>query len=98
MAFPLIGAHEVKSSVPALKAVFDERAKRSVLLVHAVEKSANVTLLTENAAGTLHGTAVRFHISPPTAHYRPKTSQPQACVRAARMQTSKSSSSKGLLR
>jgi hypothetical protein len=51
--------------VSPLESFFDERAKHSVLLVEAIEESANVTALSEATASTLHGTAVRFHISPP---------------------------------
>jgi hypothetical protein len=65
MIFPQIGVHEVASSAAPLKTVFDKRAKHPVLLLHAIEESANVTVAAENAAGTLHGTAVRCHVSPP---------------------------------
>jgi hypothetical protein len=57
----------VEGFVPPLEALFDERAKHPVLLVHAVEESANVTVPAEIGAGTLHGTAVRCHFSPPAA-------------------------------
>src|SRR5260370_25540070 len=67
MVFPQLGVHEVESFVPLLEALFDERAKHPVLLVEAVEESANMTVLAETAAGTLHGTAVRSHVSPPAA-------------------------------
>jgi hypothetical protein len=56
-----MGRHEVASFVPPLKALFDERAKYPVFLVRAVEKSANVTVLTENALGASHGTAIYRH-------------------------------------
>src|SRR5437660_8363016 len=59
--------HDVEGLVPAVKALFDERAKHPVLLVEAVEESANVTVLAETAPGTAHGTAVRSHVSPPAA-------------------------------
>src|SRR6266851_7050407 len=59
--------HDVEGLVPAVKTVFDERAQYPVLLVHAVEESANVTVLAETAPGTSHRTAVCFHISPPAA-------------------------------
>jgi hypothetical protein len=55
----------VASFVALLKAVFNERAKHPVLLLHAVEESANVTVPAENAAGTPHGTPVGCHVSPP---------------------------------
>jgi hypothetical protein len=57
----------VEGLVSTVKSVFDERAQHPVLLVHAVEESANVTVLAETAPGTLHGSAVRCHISPPAA-------------------------------
>ncbi|MGB9644514.1 MAG: hypothetical protein WCB44_05195 [Stellaceae bacterium] len=38
-----------------------------MLLVEAVEESANMTVLAETAPGTLHGIAVRSHVSPPAA-------------------------------
>src|SRR5229473_8685223 len=59
--------HNVEGLVPPVEALFDERAKHSVLLVEAVEESANMTVLAETAPGTLHGTAVRSHVSPPAA-------------------------------
>src|SRR6266446_9053353 len=67
MVFPQLGIYEVDGFVPPLETLFDERAKHPVLLFHAVEKSANVTVLAETDPGTLHGTAVRSHISPPAA-------------------------------
>src|SRR5205823_5117340 len=67
MIFPQIGVHEVAGLVALLKAVFHERAKHPVLLVHAVEESANVTVPAEIAAGTLHGTPVPCHTPPPAA-------------------------------
>jgi hypothetical protein len=67
MIFPQIGVHEVARLVALLKAVFHERAKHPVLLVHAVEESTNVTVPAENAAGTLYGTLVGRHVSPPAA-------------------------------
>src|SRR5260370_30844965 len=60
-----LGVHDVEGLVPTVEAVFDERAQHPVLLVHAVEECANVTMLTETAPGTLHRAAVRCHISPP---------------------------------
>src|ERR1700758_1815916 len=55
----------MKGFVPTLEALFDERAKHSVLLVEIVEESANVTVLAETAPGTPQGAAVRFHVTPP---------------------------------
>src|SRR5437764_15402428 len=62
-----IRVHDVEGLVPAVKALFDERAKQPVLLVEAVEESGNMTMLAETAPGTLHGTAVRTHFLPPAA-------------------------------
>src|SRR5207253_3994564 len=64
MLFPELGINDVESFFPLLKAIFDERAKHSVLLVDAVEESANVTLPAENAPGKLNRMAVGCHISP----------------------------------
>src|SRR5207244_3425238 len=50
--------------IPSREAIFDERAKHSVLLVGAVEESANVTLPAEIAPGKLHGLSLGSHISP----------------------------------
>src|SRR4029077_3076572 len=57
-----LGVHDVEGFFPAVKAVFDKRAKHPVLLVDAVEESANVTLPAERTPGKLHGTALRSHI------------------------------------
>jgi hypothetical protein len=38
MVFPQLGVHDVESFVSLIKALFDERAKHSVLLVDAVEE------------------------------------------------------------
>src|SRR2546430_14279321 len=50
--------------IPSREAIFDERAKHSVLLVGAVEESANVTLPAEITPGKLHGLSLGSHISP----------------------------------
>src|SRR6266568_2188475 len=50
--------------IPSREAIFDERAKHSVLLVGAVEESANVTLPAKIAPGKLHGLSLGSHISP----------------------------------
>src|SRR6266446_6789577 len=62
-----LGVDDVEGFVSPVKALFDERAKHPVLVVEAVEESANVTVLAETAPGTLHRTAVCFHVSPPAA-------------------------------
>jgi hypothetical protein len=67
MVFPQLRVYVVEGFVPPLEALFDERAKHPVLLVEAVEESANMTVLAETASGTSHGPAVRSHVSPPAA-------------------------------
>jgi hypothetical protein len=54
----------MESFFSPLEAIFDERAKHPVLLVDAVEESANVTLPSEIASGKLHGMTLGCHISP----------------------------------
>src|SRR6266566_3422748 len=56
----------MESFFPPLEALFDERAKHPVLLVDAVEESANVTLPAEIASGELYRMTLDRHISP---HY-----------------------------
>jgi hypothetical protein len=45
-----------------VEAIFEERAKHPVLLVDAVEESANMTVPGEIASGKLHGMILGFHI------------------------------------
>src|SRR5712664_110014 len=54
----------MESFFPPLEALFDERAKHPVLLVDAVEESANVTLSAEIASGEMYGMTLACHISP----------------------------------
>src|SRR5258708_3671558 len=54
----------MESFFPPLKALFDERTKHPVLLVDAVEESANVTLPAEIASGEMYGMTLVCHISP----------------------------------
>src|ERR1700730_1226135 len=54
----------MESFFPPLEALFDKRAKHPVLLVNAVEESANVTLPAEIASGELYGMTLVCHISP----------------------------------
>jgi hypothetical protein len=65
MLFPFLRIHDVRSLVAPLEAIFEERAKHPVLLVDAVEESANVTLPAEMASGELYG-MIDSHISPHT--------------------------------
>jgi hypothetical protein len=59
-----LGSTKWRALSPPVKAFFDERAKHPVLLVDAVEKSADVTVTPETASGKLHQTVIGFHISP----------------------------------
>src|SRR5712664_2637957 len=54
----------MESFFPPIEALFDERAKHPVLLVDAVEESANVTLSAEIASGEMYGMTLVCHISP----------------------------------
>jgi hypothetical protein len=67
MVFPQLRVYDVKGFVPPFEALFDERAKHPMLLVEAVEESANMAVLAETATGTANGVAVRSHVSPPAA-------------------------------
>src|SRR4029077_3160277 len=62
-----LGVHDVKGFVSSVEALFYKRAKHPVLLVEAVEESANVTVLAESAAATTRGTAFCPHSPPPAA-------------------------------
>jgi hypothetical protein len=64
MLFPQFGVDEMESLVSPLEAVFDERAKHPVLLVRAVEESADVTVRAERTSGKLHGAVIGYHVSP----------------------------------
>jgi hypothetical protein len=63
MFFAELGVDEVESLVPPVEAVFEERTKDSILLVGAVEESANVTMPAEIASGELYG-MINGHTSP----------------------------------
>src|SRR5258708_39772246 len=43
MLFPLLRIHDVRSLFAPVEAIFEERAKHSVLLVNIVKESANMT-------------------------------------------------------
>jgi hypothetical protein len=64
MFFTSLGVDQMEGFIPPFEAIFEERAKHSVLLVGTVEESANVTLPAEIASGKLHGTTLDRHISP----------------------------------
>jgi hypothetical protein len=54
----------VEGFIPPVQAIFYKRVKHPVLLVGAVEESANMTLPGEIASGKLHGMTLGGHISP----------------------------------
>jgi hypothetical protein len=64
MVFPQLGVDEMESLIPLVEAVFDERAKDPVLLVDAVEESADVTVPAEHTSGKLHGAVGGYHKLP----------------------------------
>jgi hypothetical protein len=55
----------MKSPLAPLEPLFDERAKHLVLLVEAIEKSANVTLFAKHAISYVYGTFIASHGGPP---------------------------------
>jgi hypothetical protein len=55
----------MKSLVTPREPLFDERAKHPVLLVEAIEKSANVTLFAKHAISYVDGTFITSHDGPP---------------------------------
>jgi hypothetical protein len=65
MILPQLGIHDMKSLVAPLEPLFDERAKHPVLLVEAIEKSANVTLFAKQAISYVYGTFIASHGGPP---------------------------------
>jgi hypothetical protein len=52
----------MESLVPLIEAILDERAKHTMLLVHAVEERANVTMLPEGAPVKVHRMVVSCHV------------------------------------
>src|SRR5205807_1659100 len=64
MVLSLLGIDDVDAFLGPIEALLDERAKHPVLLLDAVEESANVTFPAENATGKLHGMFVGSHTSP----------------------------------
>jgi hypothetical protein len=65
MFFASRGINEVERFISPLEAVLHERVKHAVLLVHAVEERANVTMLAERASRNLLGIGGGIHLSPP---------------------------------
>jgi hypothetical protein len=65
MILPQLGIHDMKSLVAPRETLFDERAKHPVLLVEAIEKSANVTLFAKHAISYMDGTFIASHDGPP---------------------------------
>jgi hypothetical protein len=65
MILPQLGIHDMKSFLAPLEPLFDERAKHLVLLVEAIEKSANVTLFAKHAISYVYGTFIASHGGPP---------------------------------
>jgi hypothetical protein len=63
----------MKSLVAPLEPLFDERAKHPVLLVEAIEKSANVTCFAEHAISYVDGTFIASHDAPPREWILPPT-------------------------
>jgi hypothetical protein len=61
-----LGVDEMEGFVPLVEAVFDKRAKHTVLLVDAVEERANVAILAESVRRNPQRIVVGFHTSPPT--------------------------------
>jgi hypothetical protein len=55
----------MKGLVAAIEALLDEGAKHPVLLVEAIEKSANVTAFAKHAISDVDGTFVGLHGEPP---------------------------------
>jgi hypothetical protein len=53
MLFPPLWVNQMEGLVPSLEAILDERAKDTMLLIHAVEECAHVTMLAEGALGNL---------------------------------------------
>jgi hypothetical protein len=62
MFFPSLGINEMVGSVPLLETIPDERAKHAMLLVDAVEKRTNMTILAESTPSKLRGLRGGLHI------------------------------------
>jgi hypothetical protein len=63
---PKFGVDDMKGLLTPFKPLFDERTKHSVLLVEAIEKSANVRLFAKNAISYVDGTFMELHDGPPS--------------------------------
>jgi hypothetical protein len=55
MFFPSLGVNEMGGFIPSVETILDERATQPMLLVGAVEKRTNMTVLIESTAGVLEG-------------------------------------------
>src|SRR5438445_5257680 len=73
MVFPQLRVDEMESLIPLVEAVFDERARHPVLLVDAVEESADVAVWAEHASGKPHGAVSGYHVSPPDRRVEGRT-------------------------
>src|SRR5580698_5339613 len=73
MSLPQRGINDMKSPVAVLEPLFDERAKHPVLLVEAIEKSANMTLFAKHAISDVDGTFIASHDVPPREWIPPPT-------------------------
>src|SRR5919106_2426026 len=63
--------------VPFIQAVFDEGVEDAVMLVHAVEERADVTVpAVESARSNLQRSVVAFHASPPSGDRRMQRAEP----------------------
>jgi hypothetical protein len=65
MILPQLGIDDMKSLVALLEALLDEGAQHPVLLVEAVEKSADVAVLAKHAARDMDWSFVASHLGPP---------------------------------
>jgi hypothetical protein len=55
----------MEGSLPSVEAILDKRAKHAMVLVQAIKKRANVTVLTEGDLSNLCGSPGGTQISPP---------------------------------
>src|SRR5271157_759864 len=78
MILPQFGVDDMKGLLAPREPLFDERAKHSVLLVEAIEESANVRPVADHAISYVDGTFMDLHDGPPpkriAAAHRPHIS------------------------